>query len=324
MAPQQSKISSEVIKQQAIETVGKVGEKLEQVDLQKLKENTKQAKYIANGIKQVTEFLSNFSSKNDNNGGQAVQGITPKAEAKVYGYANIKNETLREKYPNFVIQNMDIKDYENAVTVYDANVTNISTNPQLLGLPTTIVVKSTNNNDVDVNVVITNKINVDNTVKFNLQNIAGNAIKDLTVEGVGLDAKSLTVSGHGTWQFNGIINIVFNIPLQLDFKNVSVSFNQFKQNISKLTLKGAISGDLNNISFAVDVSSLQNLLSVDTVKDAAGQIAKQTGLDKKAQQVINNTKINGKSIKDLNTNDLKNINKKDVQNIAYQFGIKLN
>ncbi len=114
---------------------------------------------------------------------------------------------------------MDIKDYENAGTVYDANVTNISTNPQLLGLPTTIVVKSTNNNNVDVNVVITNKTNVDNTVKFNLQNIAGNAIKDLTVEGVGLDAKSLTVSGQGTWQFSGIINIVFNIPLQLDFKN---------------------------------------------------------------------------------------------------------
>ena len=324
LAPQQSKISSEVVKQQAIETVGKVGEKLEQVDLQKLKENTKQAKYIANGIKQVAEFLSNFSSKNDKTGGQAVQGITPKAEAKVYGYANIKNETLREKYPNFMIQNMDIKDYENAGTVYDANVTNISTNPQLLGLPTTIVVKSTNNNDVDVNVVITNKTNVDNTVKFNLQNIAGNAIKGLTVEGASLDAKSLTVSGQGTWQFNGIINIVFNIPLQLDFKNVSVSLNQFKQNISKLTLKGAISGDLNNISFAVDVPSLQNLLSVDTVKDAAGQIAKQTGLDKKAQQVINNTKINGKSIKDLNANDLKNINKKDVQNIAYQFGIKLN
>ncbi len=33
LAPQQSKISSEVIKQQAIETIGKVGEKLEQVDL---------------------------------------------------------------------------------------------------------------------------------------------------------------------------------------------------------------------------------------------------------------------------------------------------
>ena len=324
LAPQQSKISSEVVKQKGIETVGKVGEKLQQVDFQKLKENTKQAKDIANDIKQMAEFLSNFSSKNDKTGGQAVQGITPKAEAKVHGYANIINETLREKYQNFVIQNMDIKGYENAETVYDTNVTNISTNPQLLGLPTTIVVKSTNNNDVDVNVVITNKPNVDNTVKFNLQNIAGNAIRGLTVEGVGLDAQSLTVSGQGIWQFNGITNIVFNIPLQLDFNNVSVSLNQFKQNVSKLILKGAISGDLNNISFAVDASSLQNLLSVDTVKDAAGQIAKQTGLDKKAQQVINNTKINGKSIEDLNANDLNNINKKDVQNIASQFGIKFN
>ena len=103
------------------------------------------------------------------------------------------------------------------------------------------------------------------------------AIKGLTVEGVGLDAQSLTVSGQGTWQFNGITTIVFNIPFQLDFNNVSVSLNQFKQNVSKLTLKVAISGDLNNISFAVDASSLQNLLSFDAVKDAAGQIAKQTG-----------------------------------------------
>ena len=89
LALQQSKISSEVVKQQAIETVGKVGEKLQQVDFQKLKENTKQAKDIANGIKQMAEFLSNFSSKNYKTGEQAVQGITSKAEAKVYGYANI-------------------------------------------------------------------------------------------------------------------------------------------------------------------------------------------------------------------------------------------
>lgn len=177
----------------------------------------------------MVEFLSNFSSKNDNTGGQDVQGITTKAKAKVYGYANIENETLREKYPNFIIQNMDIKGYENAGTVYDTNVTNISTNHQLLGLPTTIIIKSTNNNDVDINVVITNKPNVDNTVKFNLQNIVGNAIKGLTVEGVDLYAQSLTVSGQGTWQFNGITNIVFNIPLQLDFNNASASLNQFKK-----------------------------------------------------------------------------------------------
>ncbi|APC91942.1 MULTISPECIES: TIGR03546 family protein [Francisella] len=326
LVTQESKASSEAVKQQAIEAISKVGEKLQQVDLQKLKENTKQAKEVANGIKQAAEFLSNFSSTSDNTSetGQKDQSITPKAEAKVYGYANVKNEDLRDKYPSFVIQNIAIKDYMNAGTVYNASITNISTNPQLLALPTTIVVKSTNNNDVDVNVIIANKPNVDNTVKFNLQNVAGSAIQGLAIQGVDLDAESLAISGQGTWQFSGIRNIMFNIPLQLNFNNVSVSFNQFKQNIPKLTLKGAISGNLNNVSFAVDTSSLQNLLSVDTVKDAAGQIAKQTDLDKKAQQVIDNTRINGKSIKDLNANDLKNINKKDVQNLASQFGIKLN
>ncbi|MBK2110472.1 TIGR03546 family protein [Francisella tularensis] len=323
LTPEQSKISSETIKQQAIETVGKVGEKLQQVDLQKLKENSQQAKDIANGIKQVAEFLSNFRSS-DTESGQASQEITPKAEARVYGYANVKNEDLRDKYPGFVIQNIDIKDYKDAGTIYNANITNISTNPALLGLPTTIAIKSTNNNDFDANIAISNKQNVDNTVKFNLQNITGNNVKGLTIQDVGLDAESLAVSGQGTWQFSGIRNITFNIPLQLKFNNVAVSFKQLRQNVSDLTLGGVISGDLNKPNLSVDASSLKNLLNVDTVKNVANQVAKQTGIDKKAQQVINSAKINGKSIKDLNANDLKNINKKDVQNLASQFGITIN
>ncbi|MBZ5743887.1 TIGR03546 family protein [Francisella tularensis subsp. holarctica] len=314
LTSEQSKISSEAIKQQAIETVGKLGEKLQQVDLQKLKENSQQAKDIANGIKQVAEFLSNFRSS-DTESGQVSQEITPKAEAKVYGYANVKNEDLRDKYPSFVIQNIDIKDYKDAGTIYNANITNISTNPALLGLPTTITIKSTNNNDFDANIVISNKQNVDNTVKFNLQNITGNNVKGLTIQDVGLDAESLAVSGQGTWQFSGIRNITFNIPLQLKFNNVAVSFKQLIQNVSDLTLGGVISGDLNKPNLSVDASSLKNLLNVDTVKNVANQVAKQTGIDKKAQQVI---------IKDLNANDLKNINKKDVQNLASQFGITIN
>ncbi|MDE4976093.1 TIGR03546 family protein, partial [Francisella tularensis subsp. holarctica] len=91
LTSEQSKISSEAIKQQDIETVGKLGEKLQQVVLQKLKENSQQAKDIANCIKQVAEFLSNFRSS-DTESGQVSKEITPKAEANVYGYANVKNE----------------------------------------------------------------------------------------------------------------------------------------------------------------------------------------------------------------------------------------
>ncbi|MDE4980259.1 TIGR03546 family protein, partial [Francisella tularensis subsp. holarctica] len=85
--------------------------------------------------------------------------------------------------------------------------------------------------------------NVDNTVKFNLQNITGNNVKGLTSQDVGLDAESLAVSGQGPWQFSGIRNITFNIPLQLKFNNVSVSFKQGIQIGSDLTLGGVISGD---------------------------------------------------------------------------------
>ncbi|WP_395167534.1 TIGR03546 family protein [Francisella salimarina] len=319
-------INSEEFKKKAIESIGKASQNLQQVDLQKLEANTKQAKEVANGIKQAAEFLSNFSSssEDDTTGAKQVGSVTPKQQAKVYGYANVKNEMLRDKYPSFVIQNIDIKGYQNAGTTYDANITNISTNPVLLGQPTAINVKSVNNSDVDVSVVVSNKLNVDNTVKFNLQNVAGNAIKGLNIQGVNINANSLTISGQGTWQFSGVRNIMFNIPLQLKFDIVSVSLNQFTQKIPSLTLNGVITGDLNKLNFSVDASSLKSLLNVDTVKNVASQVAKQAGLDKKAQQVINNTKINGKSIQDLNANDIKKINKKDVQNIASQFGIKIN
>ncbi|MEY8702010.1 TIGR03546 family protein, partial [Francisella philomiragia] len=207
-------ISSEEFKKKAIGSIGKASQNLQQVDLQKLQANAKQAKEVANGIKQAAEFLSNFSSSSEDNttSTKQTESVTPKQQAKVYGYANVKNEMLRDKYPSFVIQNIDIKGYQNAGTTYDANITNISTNPVLLGQPTVINVKSVNNSDVDVSVVVSNKLNVDNTVKFNLQNVAGKAIKGLNIQGVNIDANSLTISGQGTWQFSGVRNIMFNIP----------------------------------------------------------------------------------------------------------------
>ncbi|MDE4961525.1 TIGR03546 family protein, partial [Francisella tularensis subsp. holarctica] len=83
-----------------------------------------------------------------------------------------------------------------------------------------------------------------------------------------------------------------NIPLQLKFNNVAVSFKHLIQNVSDLTLGGVISGDLNKPNLSVYASSLKNLLNVDTVKNVANQVSKQTGIDKKAQQVINSSKIN--------------------------------
>ncbi|QIW09776.1 TIGR03546 family protein [Francisella sp. LA112445] len=326
---------SEAAKKQAIDNIKKISGDLQQVDLQQLKDNAKEVKDVASNIKEAVEFLSSFRSNQTKVTDSQVkqQIITPKDQAQVYGYANVRNESLRDKYPNFVVQNIDVKDYKDGDTLYDATITNISTNPELLAKPTTVDVKSTNNKNLDVGVVISNKPNVDNTVRFNVANVAGDEIKGLTIQGVGLDADSLDISGNGTWQFSGVRNVNFDIPLQLDFKNVGINFNQFKQKVSDLTLKGAISGDLNNVGFGLDTSSLKNLVSVDTVKNTASQVAKQTGLDKKAQQFLDNTKINGKSIsnisvngksiKDLNAQDIKNLNPQDVKNIASSFGVQI-
>ncbi|MED7819470.1 MULTISPECIES: TIGR03546 family protein [unclassified Francisella] len=325
ISDEEAQQASEAAKKQTIENIKKIGGDLQQVDLQKLKENAKEVKDVAINIKEAVEFLSSFRSDNAKVTDSQVkqQVVTPKEQAKVYGYANVRNESLRDKYPNFVVQNIDVKDYKDGDTLYDATITNISTNPELLGKSTEINIKSTNNKNLNVGVVISNKPNVNNTVRFDLANVAGDAIKGLTVQGVGLDADSLDVAGNGTWQFSGVRNVTFDIPLQLKFKNVGVNFNQFKQKVSDLTLKGAISGDLNNVSFGLDTSSLKNLVSVDTVKNTASQIAKQTGLDKKANQVLEKTKINGKSIKDLNAQDIKNINPQDVKNLASSFGVQI-
>ncbi|MED7788385.1 TIGR03546 family protein [Francisella sp. 19X1-34] len=327
--------TSEAAKKQAIDNIKKIGGDLQQVNLQQLKDNAKEVKDIASNIKQAVEFLSSFRSNQTKVTDSQVrqQIITPKEQAQVYGYANVRNESLRDKYPNFVVQNIDIKDYKDGDTLYNATITNISTNPELLAKPTTVDIKSTNNKNLDVGVVISNKPNVDNTVRFNVANVAGDAIKGLTIQGVGLDADSLDISGNGTWQFSGVRNVNFNIPLKLDFKNVGINFNQFKQKVSDLTLKGVISGDLNGVKFGLDTSSLKNLVSVDTVKNTASQIAKQTGLDNKAKQFLDNTKINGKSIsnisvngksiKDLNAQDIKNLKPQDVKNIASSFGVQI-
>lgn len=314
---------AKIAKQQAIDSIKAMGGNIQQVDIQKIANNAEKTADVAKGIKQGVEFLSNFkSSASDKTSAEVANEV--KQEAKVYGYANVKNESLQDKAPSFAIQNMAINNYENSGTIYNANITNLSTNPALLAKATTIDVKSINNNDVTVNVVISNQPNVDNTVKFDLQDVAGNAMKGLTIQGVGLEAENLNISGNGTWQFNDVNNVNFTIPLTLTLQNVGVNFNNIKQKISNLTLKAVISGNLDNVGFGIDTSFIKDVLNIKNVQETAKQIAKQTGLDKKAQQLLDKAKINGKSIQDLNANDLSKINKKDVQNLASQFGIKIN
>lgn len=317
-ANQQVEPESKVTKKEAIEEVESHGKNIQQVDLNEITENAEQAVNIASNIKQGVEFLANFRSSGDkvvDNKKSSKLAVNAVKQAKVYGYADVKNEGLREGAPSFVIENIDIKNYKDSETVYNAKLTNLSTNPTLLGKSTTIDVKSVNNDDLNVGVVISNKSGVDNRVNFKIKNVAGDVVKGLTIQNVGLDADRLNISGDGTWNFTGLNNAKFNIPLQIKLENVGVNLNKYKQNISSLTLKAVISGDLDNVGFGIDMSSLTDLLKLDTVKDAVGQMAKQSGLNEKANQLLDKTKVNGKSINDLNT--------KDVENLASSFGISI-
>ena len=306
-------VASDTSTTNAMDSIKAAGANFEQVDIDKITKNAEKAADAAKGVKQAVDVLSNFKSTKTNENDKPVAKEV-KSEAKVYGYANVRNESLRDQAPSFAIANMDIKGFKNDGVVYDAMITNLSTNPALLAKPTDIHIKSTSNKDVDFSLVMSNQDGVDNTVKFDLENLGGDFLTGLTIQGVGIDADSVNVSGAGTWDFSGVNNIAFNIPLQLKLNNVGINLSKVKQKISDLTLKATLSGDLNNVGFGVDTSNLTDILSLETVKNVAGGIVKQTGLDKHAEDLINKTTVNGKSIKDLDS--------KDVKDLASKFGIK--
>ena len=305
--------TSEESTQQALDSVKKLGESFEQIDIAKITKNAEKTADVAKSIKKVVDILSNFKSTKTNKNDEPV-ATEVKTEAKVYGYADVKNESLRDQAPSFAIANMDIKGFKNDGVVYDAMITNLSTNPALLAKPTEIHIQSTSNKDVDFDLTMSNQTGIENTLKFDLENLGGDFLSGLTIKGVGIDADSVNVSGMGTWDFNGVNNIAFNIPLQLKLNNVGINLSKMKQKISDLTLKATLSGDLNNVGFGIDTSNLTDILSVDTIKNVAGGIVKQAGLDKHAEDLINKTTINGKSIKDLGA--------KDVKDLASKFGIQ--
>jgi hypothetical protein len=71
-------------------------------------------------------------------------------------------------------------------------------------------------------------------------------------------------------------------------------------------------------------------IGIEVAKKHAAELLKKSGLNKNAQNMINNATINGKSLKNMTSKDIqninvngksiKNMNAKDVQNLASQFG----
>ena len=303
-------VTSDESTQNAMDKIKATGANFEQVDISKITKNAEKTADAVKNIKKAVDVLSNFRSAKT---GEDDKAVATEVKAKVYGYADVRDKNLRDQAPSFAIANMNIKGFKNEGIEYDVSITNLSTNPALLAKPTDIHIQSTSNKDVDLNLVMSNESGVNSTIKFNLENLGGNFLKGLTIQGVGIDADSVNVSGNGTWDFSGVNNVSFNIPLQLKLNNVGINLSQMKQKISDLILKATLSGDLNNVAFGIDTSNLKDILSVETIKNVASDIVKQTGLDKHAEDLINKTTINGKSIKDLNA--------KDVKNLASKFGV---
>lgn len=298
--------------QKTMDNLQEVGKKFQQVDIAKVTENAQKTNDIAKGVKQSIDVLSNFRPTKTTENNQPIANDT---KAKVYGYANVRAESLRDQTPNFVIQKMKLKGFENNGTKYDADITNLSTNPALLAKPTQIHIKSTNNENLHLGLVMSNQVGDDNTIKFDFKNFKDKALKDLAIQGAKLNANKVDVSGKGTWNFSGVNNITFNIPLQLKLSDITIAVAQVKQDISNLVLQATLTGDLNNVGFGIDTSSLKDTLNTATVKNVASDIVEKSNLDEKAKDLISKTKINGKSVEDLDA--------KDVQGLASQFGLSI-
>jgi uncharacterized protein (TIGR03546 family) len=301
--PEQAKIiDSKDNTQTADEFMKYAGDKFQQVNINEINKKATKTADTAKSIKQAAEVLAKFRPSPSEDTSNDKQNAVIKQEAEVYGYADVKNDTLRDKAPEFTIYNMNIKNYVNDGVTYEAKIINLSTAPEILAKPTSIDVKSVSNNDLDVKIVISNQPRIDNTVSFDLKNLAGDSLKGLTIKGVGIDADNLDVSGNGKWHFAGINNVGFNIPLNLKLNNVGINLGKVKQKLSNLSLKAILSGNLNDVGFAIDTSSITQLFSTDNIKNTATQLIDQSGLDSRAKEVLNKA-TNGKS---LNTEDLKN------------------
>ena len=328
---------SNTINNQAIANIAKVGANMQQIDISKLSKNAKKSAEIAKNIKQGMQVLSSLNSSKEaqTNDNKDKQTQTVNENASVYGYANVKDDTLRDNTPDFTIGNLQVLNYQDKNTgdTYDAVLTNLSSNPTLLNKPTSISIKSVNNDDASIDLVISNQNSIKNTVKFDVKNLDGNIISGLSTQGITLNAKKVGISGDGIWEFSGVNNISLNIPLKLNLYNVDVSFANVKQQISEINLSAIISGDINNLSIGVDSSELKKSMGdigVEVAKKQAAELLKKSGLNKNAQDLINNASINGKSLKNIDAKDIqnikvngksiKNLNSKDVQNLASQFG----
>lgn len=318
-----------------VKTIANDVNNLQQLNLEKYLSHAETAGKVAKGIKQGAEVLSNF--KPVPNATPKEQKNIAKEEAKAYGYADVRAESLETKKPMLTILNMYINNYENSGNTFNVYLGNISTNPTLLGEPTTIKINTVNNDDITANVTISNKVNTANNVEFKFKNLGNNLVKGLNIQNLKLNADNASISGKGDWNFESGKNISFNIPLVINLDGVSINFNGFNQKLQNLQLNAVLSGDLNNTNFSIDTSSIDNILKSVNVQDVANNIIEKTGADEKTKQLIKNTKINGKSISEMNANDaqqllntqingksVKDLNANDVKNIASGFGININ
>ncbi|MFC4891774.1 TIGR03546 family protein [Pseudofrancisella aestuarii] len=317
-----------------VKTISGDVNKLQQLNLDNYLNNAKTASKVAKGIKQGAEVLSNFKPSPKTTAKE--QQNVAKEEAKTYGYANVRAESLETKKPMLTILNTYINNYEDFGNIFNVYLGNISTNPTLLGEPTTIKINTAKNDDINANVTISNKADTANNVEFKFKNLGNNLVKGLDIQNLKLNAKNASISGKGSWNFESGKNISFNIPLVVNLDGVTADFNGFDQKLQNLQLNALLSGDLNNTNFSIDKSSIDNILKSVNVQDVANNIIEKTGADEKTKQLIKNTKINGKSISEMNANDaqhllntqvngkaVKDLNANDVKNIASGFGINI-
>jgi hypothetical protein len=295
-----------------INDVSKNAASFNKLDIEKYKNHAETAKKVANGAKKLVETLSDFSGSSSdtiNNEEQPTSDIVN--QAKVYGYANVRAENIQIEKPMLTVLNLIIKDYEDFGGKYNILATNISTNPNLLNKSTTIEVKSVDNDDVDINILMSNNADTQNNLSFDVKNLGKNFVEGLNVGGVVLNASSANITGNGQWNFKGADNANFNLPITIELKDVSASFNGIKQNVGKMTLKGVLSGDINNPDLNMDATSLDKMFDVNEV---AGNLLNKAGVQGNTKDILKNTKINGKTINDMNSDD--------IRNVASSFGVK--
>jgi hypothetical protein len=251
-----------------VQNVQLAGETYQVVDIDSSNHESEDAVDIVTSIKQALTILASFNSssiRKDAKESAIYNDVYD--QAKVYGYANVKNTQMEDTTPDLTIQNITIRNYKSDDDTYKIKVENLSSNPNILSKPTTFDVRTINNDSVKVYIFISNNIDIKNYVEFRVSGLPDDVLSGVRIMGYGIKADNMSVTGKGNWSFQGVDDIKFKVPFEIALSGVSIHLGAINPGFFDINISAIVSGDLNDTYVGVNLDMITKSISYNALEN---------------------------------------------------------